>query len=112
MQAGSATRARVAALVHAQFESNSRNLLAYHPEPGPSPRIVLLRSRESYSTTNLGCAPHEWLENRTDVEIATKGWEEITGVPVPVVEIPGNHFEPFENGNVSTLRCLYVRSAC
>lgn len=103
---GSAARSRIAGLVAAQFENNTRNLIAYRPDLAPGPRIVLLRSEDGYSTVGMGCAPHEWLENRADVELATRGWEEITGAKVPVVPIPGNHFEPFERDNVSTLLLL------
>lgn len=96
-------RSRIAGLVAAQFEDNTRNLIAYRPDLAPGPRIVLLRSEDGYSTVGMGCVPHEWLENRADAELATRGWEEITGAKVPVVPIPGNHFEPFERDNVSTL---------
>lgn len=63
--------------------------------------MVLLRSREGFSTKGLNCAPHEWLENRNDVTLATKGWEGLVGARVPVIDIPGNHFEPFDQKNVS-----------
>lgn len=34
--------------------------------------------------------------------LATKGWEGLAGSKVPVIDIPGNHFEPFDQKNVST----------
>lgn len=108
---GNASRQKIESLIKAQFENNTRNLVNYRPAAaGPNPKMVLLRSREGYSTKGLNCAPHEWLENRSDVTLATKGWEGLTGAKVPVIDIPGNHFEPFDQKNVSTLLFVMVMS--
>lgn len=37
------------------------------------------------------------------MELATRGWEMVTGARVPVIDVPGNHFEPFEMRNVSMM---------
>lgn len=65
------------------------------------PKMVLLRSREGFDASSLACARHAWLEDRGDQKKAVEGWEKVCGGKVDVVDIPGNHFEVFEQRNVS-----------
>lgn len=105
--APSAARDTIETLVRAQFEANTRSLVAYRPSAGGrNPKLVLLRCRDGVPTQG---ARHEWLENRADVRLATGGWEMLTGTQVPVVDIPGNHFEVFARANVSFLLLLLTR---
>lgn len=61
---------------------------------------MLLRSQEGFSTEGLDAPRNEWLEERGDVKSSVKGWEMIVKKGVSVRDIPGNHFEPFEEANV------------
>ena len=90
--------------VSRQFELNTALLQGFAPSSeGPFPELVLLRSSEGYDAKGKGleCEKHEWLEERGDKKKAVEGWEKVTGKEVPVVDIPGNHFEVFDGGNVS-----------
>lgn len=68
---------------------------------GPFPKLVLLRSREGFNTEGLNAPKNEWLEERADVRASVEGWEKIVHTEVSVRDIPGNHFEPFDEANVS-----------
>ncbi|PUU82892.1 hypothetical protein B9Z19DRAFT_1119995 [Tuber borchii] len=98
---GPGSRQKIEQLIKSQFEANTRNLVNYNPAPSEkNPKLILLRSREGFSTRGLNCQPHAWLEDRSDPSAATAGWEELVGSRVHVIDIPGNHFEPFDNKNV------------
>ncbi|KAG0128102.1 hypothetical protein HOY82DRAFT_623065 [Tuber indicum] len=100
-RSGPGSRQKIEQLIKSQFEANTRNLVNYNPTPSDkNPKLILLRSREGFSTRGLNCQPHAWLEDRSDPSAATAGWEELVGSRVRVIDIPGNHFEPFDNKNV------------
>ncbi|RPB02892.1 ketoacyl-synt-domain-containing protein [Choiromyces venosus 120613-1] len=100
-QSGPGSRQKIEQLIKSQFEANTRNLVNYNPAPSDkNPKLILLRSREGFSTRSLNCQSHAWLEDKSDPSAATAGWEELVGSRVPVIDIPGNHFEPFDNKNV------------
>ncbi|GLB38792.1 putative polyketide synthase [Lyophyllum shimeji] len=87
-------------LVKAQFSTNARLLGEYNPEPfiGLCPPLVLLRSRESFSPPGIDVP--DWLSKRTNSRLVAAGWEALSGSRVKVMNIPGNHFQPFHPSNV------------
>lgn len=98
---------RHAELVRMQMRYASKALSAYDPRSSPvshvvPPKAVMLRSQDGY-----GCdadvadsATAMFLADRRDPATSVAGWEELLGSPVPVLDIPGNHFQPFEPENV------------
>ena len=69
----------------------------------------MLRSVEGFPTQDIGCGPMPFLDDRSDRTGFAAAWEELTAGPVPILDIPGNHFEPFETSNVSDLSLLHSR---
>ncbi|KAJ5658159.1 polyketide synthase [Penicillium longicatenatum] len=80
------------------------------------PRIFLLRSNEGWKPPVMeseivkACMlpqhvflENKWLQNRSDRSLATAGWEMLTARAVPSVDIPGNHFQPFDTANVDVV---------
>lgn len=88
--------------VRAQFSMNSRLLAPYHPRAmGDScPPMVFLRSKEGFSHASDVEVPR-WLSDRSDPEAATQGWRRLSNSRVTVLDIPGHHFSPFNESNVS-----------
>ncbi|KAL7270282.1 Type I Iterative PKS [Rhizina undulata] len=110
----SGPRARIEGLIKRQFETNTANLAAYRPKIGGGSsgvKVALLRSREGFSTVGLGCERNRWLEDRADVSAVVEVWDKVLGASVKVVDIPGDHFGVFENGNVKEVS-QRVREAC
>ncbi|KAI0343639.1 ketoacyl-synt-domain-containing protein [Trametopsis cervina] len=69
-------------------------------------KCVLLRSREAFSPAQSDA----FLGERSDPAAAVRGWEGILGYRVPLIDIPGNHFEPFEPPNVSEVSQRLIES--
>ncbi len=85
-----------------QFTLNTALLVKFEPAPMPTqPKMILLRSREGFDASGLACKRHAWLEDREDQRSAVEGWETVVGAKVEVIDVPGNHFEVFEENNVS-----------
>ncbi|KAG5652522.1 Type I Iterative PKS, partial [Sphagnurus paluster] len=97
---GRSSNSELNRLVKAQFSMNSRLLGAYNPEPliGRCPPIVLLRSEEGFSAT--GVEVPLWLSNRDNPRLAASGWEALSGDQVKLIDIPGNHFQPFHASKI------------
>ena len=69
-------------------------------------KAVMLRSKEGVKLPSPYQAEStEWLADRRDSSKAVAGWEEVIGTQIPVLDIPGNHFEPFQPQNVSNVPC-------
>ncbi|PIA92961.1 Conidial yellow pigment biosynthesis polyketide synthase [Cercospora beticola] len=84
----------------------------YRPSPkGPLPRIVLLRSSEGLDLGVEGLPENEWLHDRSDPSICTRAWEELMGEEIDVLDIPGDHFTPFEKENIDGT-ADGIRKAC
>ena len=84
-----------------------------------APRVFLLRSKNDFilstekktnnnNANNGGSGggkriiDNAWLQDRSDPRTAISGWETVTGgAKVPSLDIPGNHFQPFDAANVS-----------
>ncbi|PCH42158.1 ketoacyl-synt-domain-containing protein [Wolfiporia cocos MD-104 SS10] len=94
-----------ASLVRTQMRYAAKALARYDPAQSPAsgciaPRTVMLSSREAYPIDSLGTEVAGFLADRTDRNQSVRGWEDILQAPVPSLDIPGNHFEPFEPQNV------------
>ncbi|KAI5814556.1 beta-ketoacyl synthase [Pyronema omphalodes] len=99
-------------LVAQQFKSNTANLVKFNPAPwNTAPNIILLRSSEGYPMRDLRCASHKWLEDRRNRQDAVAGWEKLVGNKVDIMDIPGNHFEPFQKENIEEVS-VQLRNAC
>jgi hypothetical protein len=79
---------------------NSHLLASYNPRVSnnPFPALTLLLCKEAFKPSEVSVP--SWLGERTSTEAAF-AWETLTGNPVRVWEIPGNHFQPFQPSNVS-----------
>lgn len=89
-------------LCRAQFSMNSKLLGEYKPslsEDGLVIPAVFLRSVNGFNPPNL--AVPEWLADRTNAKLITSGWDALSGSSVRTIDIPGNHFQPFESENAS-----------
>jgi hypothetical protein len=42
-----------------------------------------------------------WITNRIDASSIVSGWDSLSSSSVRIIDIPGNHFQPFEPENVS-----------
>jgi hypothetical protein len=96
-----------------QFESHAEFLAKYrvqHPIP-PARKYVMLHSEQVLETTRLCGAPYPWLESRQDRALSLRQWESLLERSLVVYDIPGNHFEPFNDENVRcpSLPNLHVR---
>ncbi|KAF7192782.1 Orsellinic acid synthase [Pseudocercospora fuligena] len=78
----------------------------------PMPKVILLRSSEGLhipSATNL--PENKWLHDRSDPSISVAAWEELLGEKIDVIDIPGDHFHPFETENVKGTTAA-IKRAC
>ncbi|OBZ65138.1 Conidial yellow pigment biosynthesis polyketide synthase [Grifola frondosa] len=76
-------------LIITQMKNATRALVAYDPSSSP------LRSEKIQSL--------EFLGDRANPTQAVAEWESVLGSKVPVLDIPGNHFEVFERANVGAV---------
>ncbi|KAL8913791.1 MAG: hypothetical protein Q9172_007210 [Xanthocarpia lactea] len=85
-----------------EFKANAALLGAYSP---PHTRCdiktVILRSRDTFDTSALCGVKYDWLSSQSARTEAIKGWESIVGERVDVLDIPGNHFQAFEEQNIA-----------
>ncbi|KAL8728548.1 MAG: hypothetical protein Q9181_005305 [Wetmoreana brouardii] len=96
----------------AEFKANAALLGAYFPPVTPSYiKTVALRSRDTFDTETLCGVRYDWLSSQSFRTEAIRSWEELVGGAVDVLEIPGNHFEPFDEQNVGEVR-EQVQEAC
>jgi hypothetical protein len=61
---------------------------------------VFLRSKEGLAS-DIGENIPAWLADRNDARTAVEGWERLLRKEVKMLDIPGNHFQPFMPANVS-----------
>lgn len=99
---------RAMELARTQIQFATRSLVEYDPSTSPAknarpPKAVMLRSREAFrvKTTDLTSQSDAFLAERSDPATMVAEWESILGCKVPVLDIPGNHFEPFDPRHVS-----------
>lgn len=81
----------------------------YRPRrEGAMPRVVLLRSSEGFSAAGYALPENKWLHDRRDVETSSGAWEQLVGAKIKVIDIPGDHFTPFEPAHVDgTSQAIY-----
>ncbi|KAK7705242.1 hypothetical protein SLS64_008078 [Diaporthe eres] len=81
----------------------------YQPRrEGPMPRVVLLRSSEGFRAAGHSLPENKWLHDRRDVKTSSEAWEQLMGAKVKVIDIPGDHFTPFEPGHIDgTSQAIY-----
>ncbi|EJD06333.1 polyketide synthase [Fomitiporia mediterranea MF3/22] len=107
-------QAQIIQLARVQMSYATRALVAYEPprlshtaESPVYPNIVMLRCTDAFAMTEsrgssfTGRVP--FLEDRGDTKTSVQDWEKLIGKGVPVLDIPGHHFEPFSPKNVSVL---------
>lgn len=79
--------------------------LLRHYEPSrvnPMPHTILLRSSEGLQIPNAWNLPqNQWLHDRSDVGVSADAWQELLDHKLTVLDIPGDHFHPFEKANVA-----------
>lgn len=112
---------RHAELVRLQMRYASKALLEYDPRSSLAshvapPKAVMLRSQDGYGynidTADSETATARFLTDRRDPATSVAGWEELLGSSVPVLDIPGNHFQPFEPENVRIpIMLLYMQGS-
>lgn len=78
---------------------NTHALVVYDPDSSPArmyapPKTIMLRAHEAFVTAD-GTPLDEFLSDRRDVTTMSKGWEDVLGYSLVTLDIPGNHFEPF-----------------
>ena len=92
-------------IIAEQFSHHARFLSEYHPgDHIPKGRVYMsLQSQECFDTTRLCGVKYPWLEDGAARSGSHSDWERVLSRQVAVLEIPGNHFEPFKPNNVSSL---------
>ncbi|KAF8962959.1 polyketide beta-ketoacyl-synthase [Flammula alnicola] len=99
-------------LCKAQFIMNGQLLSDYLPQKAQNqyPRLVFLRCMEPYNPPNQNDIP-SWLSNRTDPEYIIHGWKTISeGYMLETLDIPGHHFEPFNEQNVAVVSSRIIEA--
>ncbi|RDB14789.1 Non-reducing polyketide synthase terA [Hypsizygus marmoreus] len=89
-------------LVKTQFTMNAGLLEEYQASAENlhhCPPLVLLRSSEGFCPSGMYDVPL-WLSNRSDPQDVSAGWESLAGGAVKVMDIPGDHFQPFHSSNI------------
>lgn len=61
----------------------------------------MLRSCDTMDTDALCGTTYEWLSSQKARDDAIKGWEQVVGGRIKVLDIPGNHFQAFDVQNAS-----------
>ena len=87
-----------------EYKANVALLKTYSPSVLPKYiKTVSLCSRDVMDTETLCGVRYDWLSSVKVRTEAIKGWEKFIGGDVDVLEIPGNHFEAFDEQHV---RCV------
>ena len=66
------------------------------------PRVVLLRAKDNFECPGRDLPYHPFLDHQGDPKLVVKGWEAIVRDQVKMFEIPGNHFDLFEENNIAS----------
>lgn len=99
----------ISRLARLQMRNSTKALVAYNPlmhaaiaEAADFPPVVMLRCEKGYDVNGkLGGTADPFLADRRNPKDMVRDWEELIGAAVPVLDIPGHHFEPFHPKNVS-----------
>jgi thioesterase domain-containing protein len=103
------------AALEEEFSYNASLLGIYEPEPfysvsGRRLKTVMLRSQDVFDSEALCGVRYDWLSRQDTRTAAISAWRELVGDHVHVMSIPGNHFEPFLERNVSSKPPLFILS--
>ncbi|EED21054.1 polyketide synthase, putative [Talaromyces stipitatus ATCC 10500] len=97
-------------VITAQFQHHARFLAEYSSQETIAQDVIpegrkyfMLQSSSTIDTRRLCGADHPWLSDNQCREAALAQWERLLARQLTVLKIPGNHFEPFEPQNVSSL---------
>ncbi|KAI4262752.1 MAG: hypothetical protein L6R42_002078, partial [Xanthoria sp. 1 TBL-2021] len=83
-----------------EFKANATLLGKYStPQVRCDVKTVVLRSRDTFDSSGLCGVKYGWLESQIARTEAIKGWESIVGESVDVLDIPGHHFQAFDEQN-------------
>lgn len=100
-------------LARVQMTHATNALVAYDPLNSSTilrasstfPNVAMIRCEDAFPTGDLQIThtteSMSFLCERDDPRTITSDWEKLTGKSVPVLDIPGHHFEPFQKRNVS-----------
>ncbi|KAL2869077.1 uncharacterized protein BJX67DRAFT_379556 [Aspergillus lucknowensis] len=84
-----------------QFTRHAAMLGEYRPSKLQTDLpFVLLQSEETLNTTTLCGIEYPWLENQATQQESVSQWNTLLQSTIRVLQIPGNHFEPFKLQNV------------
>lgn len=88
-----------------QFSDHARLLSEYQATTCSSKErcYVMLQSEDCFESTRLCGVKYAWLEDMGARLESVSTWKEILGRQVTIIDIPGNHFEPFKPDNVSVV---------
>ncbi|KAL7621050.1 polyketide beta-ketoacyl-synthase [Parahypoxylon ruwenzoriense] len=79
------------------FETHAAMLGAYSPEPSTTQfPVTLLRSVEAVSPDVIGDVPSPFLSNGPERDQQIALWKNLIGPDLRVLEIPGSHFQAFD----------------
>ena len=92
-------------LARSNIKSLTGSLVAYDHAKSPAhqfaaPRAVMLACSEGLTVEKIDSESTRWLADRRDSSQMVACWSEALQTEVPVLDIPGNHFEIFESRNV------------
>lgn len=103
----SGQQSKVVKLARAQMSFATQALVSYDPRSALSgcqfPKVVMLRCVDAFAFSEVDKNMpgfDSFLEDRSDERVFIRDWEHLTGRRVPILDIPGNHFEPFAAENV------------
>jgi hypothetical protein len=71
-------------------------------------KYLMLQSSDTIDTIRLCGTKFPWLADQESRRAALAQWEDIIRQSLSVLPIPGNHFEPFDDQNVSSPTLLSV----
>ncbi|KAJ3549836.1 hypothetical protein NM688_g5137 [Phlebia brevispora] len=91
----------IARLARTQIEFATEALVEYTPYLSPAKhtipqKAVMLRCREPFSVGPCRTESDLFLSRRGDDATFVAEWEALLGYRIPTLDIPGNHFEPFD----------------
>lgn len=97
-------------VIAAQFQHHARFLAEYSSQEAIAQAVIpegrkyfMLQSSNTIDTRRLCGVDHPWLSDNQCRDAALAQWERLLRRQLTVLKIPGNHFEPFEPQNVSSL---------
>lgn len=88
--------------MHFQFVTNSDLLKRYQANEVARkgfPPAVYLRCRDPVVLEGVSDVP-AWISERSEPRAQLADWEELLAQDIKTIEVPGNHFEPFQKQNV------------